>query len=225
MEPEVVATSPNRIKSPVPVYCGFSSVKNCVLLARMRVALGLLKSAFESKRMPKRYYASVPADAPLRFPGICPFTGAPDPKSKIRLARTATTSSSGASGLLHISLLLFAGLHFSRTTTLSLRVPADRRFAWKARLIGFAMWSCFLAAVGALAVLFVRSESGQSLAGSAACLGSAILATASFKVWHYWLLRPIVLGDGSDYFVEVGFLSEAYAQEFAALNNVFLEFR
>src|SRR5439155_27283981 len=25
VEPEVVATSPNRIKSPVPVYCGFSS--------------------------------------------------------------------------------------------------------------------------------------------------------------------------------------------------------
>ncbi len=27
VEPEVVATSPNRIKSPVPVYCGFSSEK------------------------------------------------------------------------------------------------------------------------------------------------------------------------------------------------------
>ena len=27
MEPEVVATSPNRGKSPVPVYCGFDSVK------------------------------------------------------------------------------------------------------------------------------------------------------------------------------------------------------
>ena len=26
VEPEVVATSPNRIKSPVPVYCGFSSL-------------------------------------------------------------------------------------------------------------------------------------------------------------------------------------------------------
>lgn len=25
MEPEVVATSPNRIKSPVPVCCGFDS--------------------------------------------------------------------------------------------------------------------------------------------------------------------------------------------------------
>src|SRR5690348_3347792 len=27
VEPEVVATSPNRIKSPVPVYCGFSSMR------------------------------------------------------------------------------------------------------------------------------------------------------------------------------------------------------
>ena len=27
VEPEVVATSPNRIKSPVPVFCGFSSLK------------------------------------------------------------------------------------------------------------------------------------------------------------------------------------------------------
>src|SRR5690242_7357747 len=27
VEPEVVATSPNRIKSPVPVYCGISSLK------------------------------------------------------------------------------------------------------------------------------------------------------------------------------------------------------
>ena len=27
VEPEVVATTPNRIKSPVPVSCGFSSVK------------------------------------------------------------------------------------------------------------------------------------------------------------------------------------------------------
>lgn len=29
MEPEAVATSPNRIKSPVPVCCGFGSVKWC----------------------------------------------------------------------------------------------------------------------------------------------------------------------------------------------------
>jgi len=28
VEPEVVATSPNRIKSPVPVCCGFGSRKN-----------------------------------------------------------------------------------------------------------------------------------------------------------------------------------------------------
>ena len=27
VEPEVVATSPNRIKSPVPVCCGFDSKK------------------------------------------------------------------------------------------------------------------------------------------------------------------------------------------------------
>ena len=27
VEPEVVATSPNRFKRPVPVYCGFSSTK------------------------------------------------------------------------------------------------------------------------------------------------------------------------------------------------------
>jgi len=27
VEPEVVATSPYRIKSPVPVCCGFSSLK------------------------------------------------------------------------------------------------------------------------------------------------------------------------------------------------------
>jgi len=27
VEPEVVATSPYRIKSPVPVFCGFSSLK------------------------------------------------------------------------------------------------------------------------------------------------------------------------------------------------------
>src|SRR5687767_6896141 len=130
---------------------------------------------------PPRYYASVPADAPLRFPGICPFTAVPDPKSKIRLARTAAASSSGASGLLRISLLLFAGLHFRRTTTLSVSVPANQRFAWKARLVEVAMWSCFLAALAALVVFFVRSESGQSLAGSAACLGGAILAAASFR--------------------------------------------
>jgi len=29
VEPEVVATSPNRIKSPVPVCCGFDSLKRC----------------------------------------------------------------------------------------------------------------------------------------------------------------------------------------------------
>ena len=28
VEPEVVATSPSRIKSPMPVYCGFSSVRS-----------------------------------------------------------------------------------------------------------------------------------------------------------------------------------------------------
>jgi len=30
VEPEVVATSPNRIKSPVPVCCGFDSVKGAL---------------------------------------------------------------------------------------------------------------------------------------------------------------------------------------------------
>jgi hypothetical protein len=29
VEPEVVATSPNRIKSPVPVCCGFDSKNEC----------------------------------------------------------------------------------------------------------------------------------------------------------------------------------------------------
>lgn len=30
VEPEAVAASPNRIKSPVPVYCGFDSVVRAV---------------------------------------------------------------------------------------------------------------------------------------------------------------------------------------------------
>src|SRR5207302_3093402 len=44
VEPEVVATSPNRIKSPVPVYCGFSSVK-LVLAAGFAPALATLSTS------------------------------------------------------------------------------------------------------------------------------------------------------------------------------------
>jgi len=44
VEPEVVATSPNRIKSPVPVYCGFSSVK-MVLAAGFAPALATLSTS------------------------------------------------------------------------------------------------------------------------------------------------------------------------------------
>jgi len=36
VEPEVVATSPNRIKSPVPVCCGFGSVTLVLALPRLR---------------------------------------------------------------------------------------------------------------------------------------------------------------------------------------------
>src|SRR5690242_12181122 len=45
VEPEVVATSPNRIKSPVPVYCGFSSVK-MVPAAGIAPALATLSTSY-----------------------------------------------------------------------------------------------------------------------------------------------------------------------------------
>ena len=44
VEPEVVATSPNRIKSPVPVSCGFSSLK-MVLTAGFAPALATLSTS------------------------------------------------------------------------------------------------------------------------------------------------------------------------------------
>jgi len=44
VEPEVVATSPNRIKSPVPVCCGFSSLK-LVLAAGFAPALATLSTS------------------------------------------------------------------------------------------------------------------------------------------------------------------------------------
>jgi hypothetical protein len=47
-----------------------------------------------------------------------------------------------------------------------------------------------------------------------------VLVTLFLKVWHYCLLRAVVLGQSDDYFVEIGFLSENYAQEFASLNKV-----
>jgi hypothetical protein len=167
------------------------------------------------------YYASVPAGSDLHFPRVCPFTGRPDPKGRVRLAKTAAAASSDF-GLLEVCLLLF-GLHFGRTSTSSVRVPADRRFAWKAGLVEFAMWICFLAALVSVAVVFAQVK--LSLAGRvpAFCLGGTILATIFLKVWHYLLLRPVTLGEGSDCFLEIGFLSENYALEFASLNKVFLD--
>ena len=44
MEPEVVATSPNRIKSPVPVYCGFDSLK-MVLAIRFTLTLATFSTS------------------------------------------------------------------------------------------------------------------------------------------------------------------------------------
>jgi len=44
VEPEVVATSPNRIKSPVPVCCGFDSVE-LVLAAGLAPALATLSTS------------------------------------------------------------------------------------------------------------------------------------------------------------------------------------
>src|SRR5436309_4307775 len=44
VEPEVVATSPNRIKSPVPVCCGFDSMK-LVLAAGFAPALATLSTS------------------------------------------------------------------------------------------------------------------------------------------------------------------------------------
>src|SRR5574338_200382 len=44
VEPEVVATSPNRIKSPVPVCCGFSSRK-LVLAAGVAPALATFSTS------------------------------------------------------------------------------------------------------------------------------------------------------------------------------------
>jgi hypothetical protein len=68
VEPEVVATSPNRIKSPVPVYCGFDSRK-LVLAAGFAPALATLSTSclcwldYASDRL------EPPAGAaPARFP-------------------------------------------------------------------------------------------------------------------------------------------------------------
>ena len=189
------------------------------------MASTLLKTPLARTEMAaKRYYASVPAGAELSFPGMCPFTGLPDPQGKIRLAKTDSRSSGGLLSLLHGSLL-FAGIHLCRMRTRSFRVPADRRFAWKAGIVEFVMWTCSLGAVVALAAFFVRSESYGSLLVPGACLGGAVLAAAFFKLWHYRLLRAVRLGDTDDYFLEIGFLSEPYAQEFASLNKVFLELR
>ena len=44
VEPEVVATSPNRIKSPVPVCCGFDSLE-MVLTAGLAPALATLSTS------------------------------------------------------------------------------------------------------------------------------------------------------------------------------------
>ena len=44
MEPEVVATSPTRIKSPVPVCCGFDSVR-MVLAAGVAPALATFSTS------------------------------------------------------------------------------------------------------------------------------------------------------------------------------------
>jgi len=44
VEPEVVATSPYRIKSPVPVCCGFDSMK-LVLAAGFAPALATLSTS------------------------------------------------------------------------------------------------------------------------------------------------------------------------------------
>ena len=45
VEPEVVATSPCRIKSPMPVYCGFSSLEHLVLAAGAAPALATLSTS------------------------------------------------------------------------------------------------------------------------------------------------------------------------------------
>jgi hypothetical protein len=167
-----------------------------------------------------RYYASVPAGSAVSFPAVCPFTGRPDPQSKVRLAKSAARRSSGASALLEVCLLVFTSFHFARTSTASVRVPADRKFAWKARLVEFAMWLCFLAALVALAVVFRQIKALQDIGVPSLWLGGATLATIFLKVWHCCLLRAVVLGESDDYFVEIGFLSENYAQEFASLNKV-----
>jgi len=44
MEPEVVETSPNRLKRPVPVFCGFDSLK-LVLAAGFAPALSTLSTS------------------------------------------------------------------------------------------------------------------------------------------------------------------------------------
>ena len=168
-----------------------------------------------------RHYATVPADDFL-FPPVCAFTGRPDPQSKVRLTKTVMRSSFGALTLLEVCLLVFGHAHLSRASTQSVRVSADRGFAWKAGLVEFFMWSCFLGVVAALIVVFVQAELSQS---SAICLGGTILAALCLKCWHYRLLRPVALGEASEYFVEIGFLSEDYAQEFAALNKAFVETR
>jgi hypothetical protein len=170
-----------------------------------------------------RYFASVPAGSPVSFPPVCPFTGRADPRGKVRLAKMAEPPSSGAFSLLQLCLIFFASLAVTRTSTQSMRVPADRKFAWKARLVEFAMWSCFVAALAALAVVLSQIESLQDMKTATLCLGGTILATILLKLWHYRLLRAVVLGEASDYFVEIGFLSENYAQEFASLNKVFLD--
>ena len=67
VEPEVVATSPNRIKSPVPVYCGFSSEnggreRTCTSKARRLSICGVCYSRLTTR--PKNTNWSLPPVLP-----------------------------------------------------------------------------------------------------------------------------------------------------------------
>ena len=72
VEPEVVATSPDRIKSPVPVYCGFSSEKWWAredLHLQGSQTLDLRGLLFPLNHSPENYFKLEPpaGAAPARF--------------------------------------------------------------------------------------------------------------------------------------------------------------
>ena len=153
----------------------------------------------------------------VHFPNECPYTGNEFPEGEIVLHRTSDR------GSLMIPLIGLSSIFMTHSfSRVELRLPADKRFCLRVRILDIVMavflllGPCIAAPMIVLRMMDIRDRS-IALPVSVFCTSFVVVVVCGIA--RLWLTRNLRLVDHFDGRIKLRFRSETYAKEFARLNR------